>query len=129
MHNRSQCYGLEAASWLSFCCKPAMQLRQAHGTPMNRTDPKILCPIHFIPAVFHRYFFIINHHNTMHIPAIFLQTHFLKGAPMKERRDIVSLFFKVPVLLLLLAMSNASFARATDISQAELDRKSTRLNS
>ena len=39
---------------------------------------------------------------------------------MKERRDIISLFFRVPVLLLLLAMSNASFARATDISQAEL---------
>src|SRR3989338_3390677 len=80
MHNRSQCYGLEAASWLGFCCKPPMQIRRAHGTPMNRTDPKILCPIHFIPAVFHRFFFIINPNNTMHTPAIFLQTHFLKGA-------------------------------------------------
>ena len=39
---------------------------------------------------------------------------------MKECRGIISLFFRVPVLALFLAMSNASFAEVTDISQAAL---------
>lgn len=39
---------------------------------------------------------------------------------MKECRGIVSLFFRVPVLALFLAMSNASFAEVTDISQDAL---------
>lgn len=39
---------------------------------------------------------------------------------MKEYRGIVSLFFRVPVLALFLAMSNASFAEVTDISQDAL---------
>lgn len=39
---------------------------------------------------------------------------------MKECRGIISLFLRVPVLALFLAMSNASFAEVTDISQAEL---------
>ena len=39
---------------------------------------------------------------------------------MKECRGIISLFFKVPVLALFLAMSSASFAEVTDISQDAL---------
>lgn len=39
---------------------------------------------------------------------------------MKECRGIISLFFRVPVLALFLAMSNASFAEVTDISQDAL---------
>lgn len=39
---------------------------------------------------------------------------------MKECRGIISLFFKVPVLVLFLAMSSTSFAGATDISQDAL---------
>lgn len=39
---------------------------------------------------------------------------------MKPSRNFLSLLFKLPVLVVFLAMSNASFAGATDISQAEL---------
>lgn len=39
---------------------------------------------------------------------------------MKEYRGIISLFFRVPVLVLFLAMSNAGFAEVTDISQDAL---------
>lgn len=39
---------------------------------------------------------------------------------MKNHRDMICLIFKIPVLLLLLAASNVSFARVTDISQSEL---------
>lgn len=39
---------------------------------------------------------------------------------MKPSRNFLSLLFKLPVLVVFLTMSNASFAGATDISQAEL---------
>ena len=39
---------------------------------------------------------------------------------MKECRGIISLFFRVSVLALFLAMSSASFAEVTDISQDAL---------
>ncbi len=42
---------------------------------------------------------------------------------MKECRSIISLLFKVPVLVLFLAMNNTSFAGVSDISQAELMRR------
>lgn len=39
---------------------------------------------------------------------------------MKQGRNILSLIFRVPVLVLLLTVSNTSFAQTVDISQAAL---------